>query len=657
MRANLVLLTLFLVAGNLQSQTTPAYPFWQAKPALHQLDDKYKDQPAVMVEDNRSIDYRDDANDNLVQYKTLHRIIHVTNDLGIESFNKVYLPGGPANKAMAFRARTILPGGKIVNVDSSELKAYTDEDGDQYNIFAIPGLVKGSEIEYYYTWQRDDASLFGIEVVQNRIPVQQSTVTISSPARLIFEGKSFNGNSTPENREDTALRWSVFRFNGLTPSEEEKYSSLRAQQLRLEYKLSYNTAKGKGVRLFTWNELARRVHYNYTNLSDKERKKAADLADQLKLGKMSGTAEKIIALEHYVKRNIMVRKDLTDESRAQVDMILKNRMGSELGVMRLYGGVLDYLNIPYQFVLVGDRTVYEMDKAFENWNNADNPLIFVSETGKYLAPTRPDFRYPWIAPEWSMTLGMHMKATALGDVKTAIADMRMVPLEDYSQSASNMEALIRIDPSKDSLRADVKQIYKGYSASPYRAAFNFASADEQKEMLKEMVKFGTNSEHILSSNLSNREFDGFNENKPFVLEASVRANELMEKAGNKILLKLGEIIGPQVELYQEKQRVFPVDIVYPHELARTIRVEIPKGYTVKNPEAVDIRQVYPASGTPEMQFVSSHRMEGSTLVVSIVEEYRKTQYPLTVFEEFRKVINASADFNKVVLILEPAKAP
>jgi hypothetical protein len=38
-----------------------------------------------------------------------------------------------------------------------------------------------------------------------------------------------------------------------------------------------------------------------------------------------------------------------------------------------------------------------------------------------------------------------------------------------------------------------------------------------------------------------------------------------------------------------------------------------------------------------------------------MEQYRRIIYPLAEYEDFKKVINASADFNKIVLVLEKNK--
>ena len=53
-----------------------------------------------------------------------------------------------------------------------------------------------------------------------------------------------------------------------------------------------------------------------------------------------------------------------------------------------------------------------------------------------------------------------------------------------------------------------------------------------------------------------------------------------------------------------------------------------------------------------MGFVSNYEVAGNQVIIHIYETYKRTQYPLSQFEDFKKVINASADFNKVVLVLE-----
>ena len=139
---------------------------------------------------------------------------------------------------------------------------------------------------------------------------------------------------------------------------------------------------------------------------------------------------------------------------------------------------------------------------------------------------------------------------------------------------------------------------------------------------------------------------------PLTIHIKTKSGELIEQAGNKLLVKIGMAIGPQVEMYQEKPRQQPVGLDYGHVEERTIDFIIPQGYTISNLNDLKIKQVYEENGELTMGFVSDYEVKGNVLSVHIMEEYRKTFYPLSQFESFRKIINASSDFNKVVLVIE-----
>lgn len=51
-------------------------------------------------------------------------------------------------------------------------------------------------------------------------------------------------------------------------------------------------------------------------------------------------------------------------------------------------------------------------------------------------------------------------------------------------------------------------------------------------------------------------------------------------------------------------------------------------------------------------FKSSYKQEGNKIIIFVEEEYINIQYPKEKYEEFKAVINAAADFNKVTLVLE-----
>lgn len=130
------------------------------------------------------------------------------------------------------------------------------------------------------------------------------------------------------------------------------------------------------------------------------------------------------------------------------------------------------------------------------------------------------------------------------------------------------------------------------------------------------------------------------------------AFKIKGEAGNSILLKVGDLIGAQSELYQEEERVFEVENSNNRGYLREISITVPEGYSVQNAEDIIITEKVYNEEDPIFLFESSYEMQGNELKIEIEEFYNQIYYPKEKFEDFRKVINAAADWNKVVLVLK-----
>ncbi|HVY73910.1 MAG TPA: DUF3857 domain-containing protein [Puia sp.] len=642
-----ILIAAFTAKGQADSIETEQ---WNAKPALHSSAGEYTGEPAVVIADDRRFEYIDDVKGDQHLFYTRHRIVHVNNDHGIEYFNKVYIPADGVLSFKEIHARTILPGGKVVELSNESIKDIRDDDGHAYKIFAMEGLEKGSEIEYYYTAERE-VSYFGNEVFQYQFPVQSSSLEIVCPQRLVFEVKAYNCD--PDNRKDSLPGGkTVFRsrLTGLSGAQEEKYAAYSVNLARLEYKLSYNNSAGRvGQRLFTWNEFVKRAYSMYTTLTSKEAGRVSDLVRQKNWGTLKEDSEKIIAVETYVKSNFAYRDDADSRD---LEKILKNKIADLVGLMRLYTAIFNELQVKYEFLFAADRTSWLIDRNFENWNNCDYPLFYFPASKGYLVPTKIDCRYPLIYPDWAGANGIFCKTVSIGSMTTAIADIRPIPLEDYSRTYNNLDIRVSLNQGLDSLLIDSRSILGGYAAIGYREPFIMATDEQKRDMFKQMSKNQLNTESIVKSEVENLSFEDANKSKPFIIHQVVLSGDMIERAGEKILVKLGLVIGPQTEMYQEKKRTMPITMAYPHFEERKIHFTIPAGYHVKNPGDLNIKQVYEENGVQTMGFVSSYQMRDNVIEIEIMEDYRKVFYPVSQYEEFAKIINASSDFNKVILVLE-----
>jgi len=623
---------------------------WVDKPKLSVLDSKYVSEPAVVISDKRSIEYIDETKDQMAEYYTIHKIVHINDDRGIESFNKIYLGVSENSDITAIKARTILPGGKIIEIDKSNIKDIKEDDGNTYKIFAMEGLEKGCEVEYMYTYKRP-VSFSGREVLQESFPALQTHFLIIAPKRLKFEIKGYNFSPSVTDTVIDTKRTIGFNVSGIPGLDEEKYAYYKANLQRVEFKLSYNDSQVSGERLFTWNGLAKRAYNIYTYYNDKEFKTATALVTANGWDKLGDETAKITAVENYIKTNYSYNENLSSDDADQLASVLKNKIAGQIGMMRLYAAIFQDLNIKYQFVLTGDRSSYIIDKSFENWNNCDNPLFYFPAENKFLAPTKLDFRYPWIDPLWSNADGLFCKSTTLGSFTTAIGEVKNIPQESYDKSFEDIEAKMELSSGLDSLTIDDKQIYSGYSAVEYRDIFNYSNDEQKRKFIKEVAKMYAGSENILSSEVLNQGFENVDIAHPLIIHTVTKSGEFIENAGNKLLVKIGLAIGPQVEMYQEKPRQEPINIEFGQVEERNIEFTIPQGYVITNPDDLKMSQTFSENGDLTAGFVTDYTINGNILKVHIMEQYRSTYYPLSDFDAYKKVINASSDFNKVVLVL------
>lgn len=623
---------------------------WEEHPTLHPSSGKFDSSGAVGILDDRRFEYVIERNDVFIR-SVFHRIVRINSDRGIELFNKVYIPLYRNAEITDIRARTIQKSGKVIELPAAKIKEI-EEDGRTYKLFALEGVEIGSEIEYTYTMKRP-MNPFGTEVFQgSNVPYEKVHFVLISPEHLRFEVRGYNGFRVSSDSVVGNKRVVVGYSNDVGLLEEEKYALLSPHLKRVQYKLSYNLGNSSVDRLYTWKDFVKRIFTAYTTYNSKEEKTLDKLAGQIELSGAKSEAEKVLLIEDYVKTNFNIDENITGEEAGELDVVVKTRNTNRDGAVRIFTGLFDRLGISYNIVFPSDRSSFPLEEDLENWNAAEEVLFYFPKTGKFIAPMSVVFRYPYVPPYLAGSKGLFLKSTAIGAFKTATPVFNTVTMEAYDEHAINMEAIVKFNETLDALHISSKQILKGYGAASYRPIYTFLPKDKQDEANKDIIRAVANSEDITNITVSNPSLKDYFDNKPLIIAGEIKTTELLENAGNKILFKIGEIIGPQAEMYQEKPRQLPIELDYPHVLERKIVVEIPQGYAVKNLDDLNFDISYKSNNGISMAFLSSYKQEGQTLTVTVQEIYRDLRYPITAFEDFKKVINAAADFNKVMLVLE-----
>lgn len=404
------------------------------------------------------------------------------------------------------------------------------------------------------------------------------------------------------------------------------------------------------MRLFTWDNAAAFIYKSSFNFDKKEISSIQGLIKQLKLNKLTSEEEKVKALESYIKTNIQIGDAIGEDARL-VNKILDKKAASDDGIIRLFIAAFKELKINFDLVTTTERFEKRFDPDFDTWNYVDDQFLYLKDIGLYLAPTEQFGRVGYISPELTGTKGLFINEITLGDVSSATAKVKDIKTPEIEKSSHDMDVKVDFSASIEEPTVKLEQRLLGYSGATIQPIYNYMNQEQKDELNRSMMKlFGEDTKVLKSEVLNTDEASLFV--KPMIVRGDVVAPALVEKAGNKCLFKLGMLIGTQSELYQEEKRQLRAEIHYLHGFTRDIEFTIPEGYTVANPDDMNIAAVCKEGDKVTAEFKSTYEITGNTVKVHIVETYGSLVYPLEIFEDFRKVINAAADFNKVTLIFE-----
>lgn len=626
---------------------------WEKQPKLHDVPDSYRKESAVFILDRRYVEYVS-ADKEIMVMRTIHRIIKVYDDKGIESFNKISLPSNSDKFISDLRARVILPGGKIIESGKDKIKESKNEDGKPEYFLAIDGVEKNAEVEILYTEKRS-FSISGSESMQYSIPVMKAVFTLVVPDRFMFELKGYNGfsNATDTSYDEKNIYTAV--TEKIPAIEDETYSNTSANEMRIDYRLSYLPKENPGVRLFTWNDLAKQQYESYYNISDKDRKIIQRYLKELGVQDDQTEEQKIRKIEDGLKTNINMSTAIDEEAYSRFDVILDKKLTTEDNFVKLFLACLTEAGVQHEIGFTSNKYNYPFDEKFENWKLMDQYVIYFPKLKKYTCPSAIFFRMPFVPLPIAGNKAVFCKVTTLGNMTSAIAQVKTIPMLPGENTHHNMDADISFSTD---MTANMHIVYsfKGYAAAGLREAFIYVPQDKQKELVENLLDgIMAQPEELKSYKVENKAFENYYDNTPLLVSADVQSAKLIEKAGPKYLFKVGDVIGRQAQMYQEKERTQPIDIDYPHSLVRTITLTVPAGYKIANPDAVKLFAEHKnAEGKQTMGFISDYKIEGNKMHINIREFYDQMHYPISDIEVFKSVINAAADFNKVILVLEKA---
>ena len=571
-----------------------------------------------------------------------HRIIRVNNDLGVEMYNKMYIPTTDENAITHLRVRCINPGGKIVNFDMSNIKRFDNLDGTGgYTVFAIEGIEIGGEIEYYYKLKLPFYSC-------NRFSLQANSNKKSS--KLEFEIDSdFSFDIGMENldqdygsvdKSNLYKKWVFIELDSL-PKHSKKDPLVFKKRMNLCF--TKYTKDGYKYDLFDRSKFCKK-HRDYFGLykNSEIRKKvySGDLKELLNKNLRKGIDE----LTKSLHKNFSIKgRDQSEEG------------GSQLTRKQFVAGasmLLKKMRIPHSIYAVGNRYVnnYDSGNRSLSYYDMDAFLIhFIDE--KLLWDPSCEYCESYYVPyrylDQELVYIGHFKAPFVYDANHAFNNLSHVPTPgcDFSTRRTNINLSFDDDLTAHySFYQNIQGYYSINLKSWYR--YHNGTGERFEKHIKETLEDFGDSPEVLDFDVSE------NEKKEIVLKANMKDESIAKKLGDKLMLNIGSIIGIQSEMYDSVKRVNPIIQRYPKKYKYEIRIKIPDGYEYLSSQNVDLNDLVKRNSKNIFGWNSKYTIEGEEVIIRIEEFYDITNVKVDEIPKYRSVINQAADFNKAVIFFK-----
>jgi hypothetical protein len=605
----------------------------------------------IIVSMDKITEYKwDKKGENIERFYLSHTLKYINDDKSIEDNNKIYVSTYDEQNLLYIRTR-VINNGKIVFEASQKDFIEIEEEGHKYNQIALKQLTKGSLVETIIGYKLE-TYLYSEEFFQTNHPVKKGRYILISPKELKFNSKVYNGMDTLTDSVYENRRFSYVTFSNVLPIDaEESYSLVNANKLRVEYVYSQHMVTN--YKYQKWPEMGRlffdRMNKNY----DKNQKDLDKILKKINLKQYATEKEKIFAIENFVKQNIGSEENAPEvETYAEV---LKMKYTYPFKLNQILFQLYRKAEINCEIVLTCAKDYKRFDPNFDSWAYLKNVLFYFPETKQYMDPQASIFRLGRVNSDYLGQSGLFIKTISIGDMVSASASVKYIPANDPQSSSDFENYTVTLSNDLSSTTLNYNRKMYGYGDMGYRGLYYLFEEEKRKELIEELVKGIAKESTVSKIDVQNFNITEFKTlETPFEVSAQLTSNHYIETAGeDKVLLKVGELIGQQAEMYQEEKRTNPVDISYAHSYNRTLTIIIPKGYHIKGLDKLNINHTFNnTSDKPSFGFVSSYTLEGDKLIITCKEYYNDLSYSVAQFEDFKRVINDAADFNKISILIE-----
>ena len=540
---------------------------------------------------------------------------------------------------------------KIINQDTiisygfDEMKKMinSDDSDENYNNYKLPNLDEGDIVEIMYTVKKD-FNFNGNKIIEESYPILLS--------KFILIENNFKSNIKIYNSNNSFVSDIIFDgkkskqiiFNNLNATANEQYSTPIANKIKISYQCYENRDDVSQIEY--WGNLVQNVSELF--FPKKVNEKAIEILKEIKYGyvEIPWNELKIAnAIDEYVKNNFVI-SDEDDPKLNDVEYILTNKISNDFSIIQVYSSLLKEANIEYEVAISCNRYFLKFDPELFDPNQLREFLIFLPNQEKYISPNRVEYRVSEAPEDLLGNYGIFIDK----DLDYYFSEITLFD-QDFSQIKKNIE--VNISRNLNKTKINESRLFSGYWAITNRN-YIYLSENEKTDFLVDFFTVnGLDNKKVSNYNIKNFDISHNTYNTPLEITSTISTSDLIEEKEGLTYLKIGKVIGLQSNLFDEKERINPIEINFPNSYDYNIKVNIPRGYKIVDFSELNKSKEYiSVDGNSTAKFLSKATVSGNVLNINIKEYYKELRYSKKRYQEFREVINAAAKFYESSIQIE-----
>ena len=532
---------------------------------------------------------------------------------------------------------------KIINQDTiisygfDEMKKMinSDDSDENYNNYKLPNLDEGDIVEIMYTVKKD-FNFNGNKIIEESYPILLS--------KFILIENNFKSNIKIYNSNNSFVSDIIFDgkkskqiiFNNLNATANEQYSTPIANKIKISYQCYENRDDVSQIEY--WGNLVQNVSELFFPKAVNE--KAKEILREIKHGyvKIPWNELKIAnAIDEYIKNNFVI-SDEDDPKLNDIEYILNNKISNDFSIIQVYSSLFKEANIEYEVAISCNRYFLKFDPELFDPNQLREFLIFLPNQEKYISPNRVEYRVSEAPEDLLGNYGIFIDK----DLDYYFSEITLFD-QDFSQIKKNIE--VNISRNLNKIKINESRLFSGYWAITNRN-YIYLSENEKTDFLVDFFTVnGLDNKKVSNYNIKNFDISHNTYNTPLEITSTISTSDLIEEKEGLTYLKIGKVIGLQSNLFDEKERINPIEINFPNSYDYNIKVNIPRGYKIVDfCELNKSKEYISVDGNSTAKFLSKATVNGNVLNINIKEYYKELRYSKKRYQEFREVINAAAKF-------------